>query len=201
VSPGANEPARRQVDKTGLISWRANKYSVPMAYQRGRVGVMEDGPQLHIVDLTHGEVVAIHALCHDKGRIVRNNDHYRDHQQRLADLERAVAERLGDALGRKLCDRLRTSLPRHYKDQLTGALKVLKAADRLDLDQIAQWAERDGLTAGKLKERLQAARLASARGRDPAAAPPAEPVAPLDLTAYSRLGRSGGQQEVTHGAA
>lgn len=31
----------RKVDKTGLISWRANKYTVPMAYQQSRGGVRE----------------------------------------------------------------------------------------------------------------------------------------------------------------
>jgi hypothetical protein len=28
----------RQADKTGLIAYRANKYSVPLAYQRATVG-------------------------------------------------------------------------------------------------------------------------------------------------------------------
>jgi hypothetical protein len=45
----------RKADKTGLISWKANKYSVPMAYQRKQVGVTEDAGSLKLYDLTSNE--------------------------------------------------------------------------------------------------------------------------------------------------
>lgn len=202
VGRDADDIAHRQVDKTGLISWRANKYSVPMVYQRGRVGVTEDEAQLQIVDLDSGAVVATHTRCHDKGRIQRNTDHYRDHRQHEADLEQAIAERLGMTLGPQLCQRLRASMPRHYKDQLAGAVRVLGAQDMLDRAEIAAWIERDGLTAGKLKAWLNAARHARARGRDPVASSPGETATTrIDLTAYAQLGYSTGQPEVTHGTA
>ncbi|MGZ8908350.1 MAG: IS21 family transposase, partial [Methylobacter sp.] len=41
----------RQVDKTSLISWQSNKYSVPMAYQSAKVGVAVHAGQLLITDL------------------------------------------------------------------------------------------------------------------------------------------------------
>ena len=53
----------RQADKTGLIAYRANKYSVPLAYQRAVVGVLEDDGQLVICVLDSGEVVARHPLA------------------------------------------------------------------------------------------------------------------------------------------
>jgi len=194
VGRDAAEPARRRVDKTGLISWRANKYSVPMAYQRGQVGVTEDTDQLRIIDPDSGDVVATHALCHGTGGIQRNTDHYRDHQRREADLEQAIRERLGAELGQRLCDRLRAAMPRHTRDQLAGAARVLAAEPELDLGQLETWVERDGLTAGRLKHWLATARQARARGRDPA--PPDTNAARLDLTAYARLGHPSGQPEV-----
>ena len=66
----------RKADKTGLISYRANKYSVPMAYQRHPVGVVEDGQQLSIVDLESHERIACHTLSTGKGEIIKNTDHY-----------------------------------------------------------------------------------------------------------------------------
>ena len=43
VQPVAHET--RRADKTGLIAWKANKYSVPMAWQQARVGVLESDSQ------------------------------------------------------------------------------------------------------------------------------------------------------------
>lgn len=194
--------ASRRVDKTGLIAWQANKYSVPMAYQQGRVGVREVSNRLAIHDLESGDEIATHTLHLGKGHTLRNNDHYRDHRQQEADLEQAIARCLGEPLGRQLCDRLRESMPRHYKDQLRGARKLLEGEPELDLVLIADWVTRERLTAGGLKERLAAARLAKARGRDRDDDVPASPsTPPPDLSQYARLGRSSGQQEVTHGAA
>ncbi|WP_280570936.1 IS21 family transposase [Chromohalobacter sp. 296-RDG] len=192
--------ATRQVDKTGLIAWQANKYSVPMAYQQGRVGVRADDTTLQIADLESGEVIATHSLCFDKGGVQRNRDHYRDHEQHEADLEQAIAAQLGASLGRALCQRLRASMPRHYKDQLGAAKRIIEAQDNRDLAQLETWLEREGVTAGLLKQRLEAARQARARGRaTDDTVPPAAEAASLDLTPYARLGRPAGQQEVTHG--
>ncbi len=99
----------RKVDKTGLLSWKANKYSVPLAYQRGQVGVAETDGQLVIHDLASGTVIARHALATGKGVIVKNTHHYRDPATAIADLEAIIAERLGGALGARLCALLKAS--------------------------------------------------------------------------------------------
>ncbi|MCA1769616.1 MAG: IS21 family transposase [Halomonas sp.] len=198
---GADGLAPRQVDKTGLIAWKANKYSVPMAYQQGRIGAKEQGTTLQVHDLESGEVIATHELHLGKGRTRRNENHYRDHRQREADLEQAIARCLGEPLGRQLCARLWATMPRHYKDQLAGTKRLLEAEPELDRALIADWVTRERLTAGMLKERLEATRQARARGRDPDEAVPAAGTTPPDLTPYARLGHSSGHQEVTHGAA
>lgn len=194
--------APRQVDKTGLIAWKANKYSVPMAYQQGRVGAREADGRLAIHDLESGDEIATHALHLGKGHTSRNENHYRDHRQQEADLEQAIARCLGEPLGRQLCNRLREAMPRHYKDQLRGAQQLLEGEAELDLALIGDWVTCERLTASGLKERLAAARLAKVRGRDRDGDAPAGPTTPPpELSQYARLGRSSGQQEVTHGAA
>ena len=53
-----DEHQTRQVDKTGLISWESNKYSVPMAYQCSKVGVSTNEGHLCIHDIGSGEKIA-----------------------------------------------------------------------------------------------------------------------------------------------
>ncbi|WNK20296.1 IS21 family transposase [Halomonas piscis] len=202
VGREADGLAPRRVDKTGLIAWKANKYSVPMAYQQGRVGVQEMEDRLSIHDLESGEMIATHTLHLGKGHTSRNEAHYRDHRQQEAELEQAITRCLGASLGEPLCARLRATMPRHYKDQLRAAKQLLEGETELDLALIGDWVTRERLTAGGLKERLAAARLAKARGRDrddDASASPHTP--PPDLSQYARLGRSSGHQGVTHGTA
>jgi len=191
--------ARRKVDKTGLISWRANKYTVPMRYQRGVVDVAEDGDGLDIIDADSGEVVARHALATGKGELVRNVHHYRDPAQRIADLEQAIAARIGADLAQHLCARLKSSEPRFYKDQLAGLDQLLTADPPPDPALLGDLAEREGTTATTVKRFIEAHRRAAERGREADTEAAAEPLTGTQaLAAYAGLGHPGGQQEVTH---
>ena len=202
VSPAQGAPVRRKVDKTGLIAWRANRYTVPLAYQRGAVGVIEVDGQLHIVDLDSGEAVASHALATGKGKTVRNVHHYRDPGARIADLEQAIEQRIGAELGQRLCARLRASEPRYYKDQLAGLRRLLEPDPLPEPGLLAELAEREGLTATTVKRFLEASRCAAARGRDAGAEEAAVAASSgVDLAAYAGLGQPGGQREVTHESA
>jgi transposase len=128
--PGLEEltgegPLTRQVDKTGLLSWKANQSSVPLADQRGQVGVTETDEPLVIHDLASGTVIARHALATGKGAIVKNTHHDRDPATAIADLEAIIAERLGGALGARLCALLKATAPKIDKDQLQGVQRLL----------------------------------------------------------------------------
>lgn len=190
----------RRADKTGLISWRANKYSVPMAWQQARVGVHEHADELRIRDLETGEEIARHTLCREKGRIIKNNNHYRDPAQRIADLEKAIAGLLASGQATALCRLLKETSPRIYKDQLVGARDLLKAHGPVDPDRLEEVLQHPRLTARQLRQHLEAWQQARARGRDTEIeyAPGTDSqLAPAGLSAYAHLGRSSGQ-EVTH---
>ena len=193
VQPVAHET--RRADKTGLIAWKANKYSVPMAWQQARVGVLESGGQLHISDLNTGDVIASHTLCSDKGKVIKNTHHYRDHAERVATLESKINEMIGSEVGQRLCQQLKRSEPKIYKDQLVATRDLLKRYAPVDPALITTLAERRGMTATRLQSYLEAAQAAVLRERQPEPLP--EPKEALDLSAYRRVGHSSGQG-VTH---
>ncbi len=87
----------RKADKTGLVSWQSNKYSVPMIYQSARVGVSNENGQLLISDLETGELVAQHLIHLEKGQVIKNTDHYRDKALRIENLEADILQCLAHA--------------------------------------------------------------------------------------------------------
>jgi hypothetical protein len=64
-------PDTRRVDKTGLISWDSNKYSVPMVYQSSRVGVSANAGQLFIHDVGSSEHLRNIPLAWKKVRLLK----------------------------------------------------------------------------------------------------------------------------------
>src|SRR3546814_7797165 len=74
-----------------------------MAWQQARVGVSAQDNQLLIHDLESGELIDTHDLCKAQGRMIKNNNHYRYHAQRITDLERGLDSIMPDDLGATLC--------------------------------------------------------------------------------------------------
>lgn len=190
----------RRADKTGLISWRSNKYSVPMNWQQARVGVCEHDGQLIINDLESGEVIASHPVCESKGLMIKNRHHYRDHEQRIIDLEASIAESVGSQTATALCALLKRTSPRIYKDQLVAVRDLLCSHGGVDRAKIAELAQRSALTATTLKDYLEGWQQARVRGREVHEQPFDISNGPPDLSAYARLGRLSGQ-EVIHESA
>lgn len=194
---------RRRADKTGLISWKANKYSVPLRWQRASVGVAEQDGHLHLHDLETGERIARHTLSLEKGRIIKNNHHYRDPAQRINELEQAIAEHVPAQAAATLCRLLKLTSPKIYKDQLLGVRNLLSRHGPVDAELLAILTQQTRLTASAVQNYLEAWQQARERGREPDidTAPGTEDRIPTSaLQAYAQLGRSSGQ-EVTHESA
>ncbi len=176
--------ATRKADKTGLIAWQGNKYSVPLRYQRATVGVDCEASHLHLHDLESGECIATHALCAARGQIIKNTNHYRDYRQQIATQEAALARRLGEDLGARLCQRLKASEPKIYKDQLAGVLQLLASYPALPPERLAALVDRPYLSATQLRDYLEAYQRCPERWH----APPAQsPAPPSLLAAYHPL--------------
>ena len=151
----------RKTDKTGLIAWQSNKYSVPMIYQSARVGVKTEAGQLIISDLETGDKIAEHLISIEKGQVIKNTDHYRDKAQRIKDLEADLLQVLGDTeLSQALCALLKTTSPKIYKDQLLGAKQILiaycKEYGAIEPEHLSRLINTPRLTATGLRERLLA---------------------------------------------
>ena len=67
--------------------------------------------ELVLSDLETGQAIARHVISHDKGAVIRNNDHYRDKAARVADLEATIGEQVGQATGARLCVQLKATSP------------------------------------------------------------------------------------------
>jgi len=189
----------RQVDKTSLISWQSNKYSVPMAYQSAKVGVSAQAGQLLINDLASGEQIAEHIISLEKGQIIKNTHHYRDRQQRVDVLESAIEAQLGDNVSQRLCVLLKATSPKIYKDQLLGAKQVIATHTvqygEINADLLERILTATRLTASQLRNRLEAYQLNPERLSAAMADQPA-PDSSSALARYAVLnGQSTGQGE------
>lgn len=152
----------RKVDKTGLIAWQGNKYSVPQAYQRAQVGVKVEHGQLRITDLSTGKQIAEHTLRLETGQIIKNTDHYRDKAQRVQQLEQDIHELLGKGIdtSKALCALLKQTSPKIYKDQLLGIKQILHSWQQqkgpVGDEILARILNRSQLTATGFKACLEA---------------------------------------------
>ena len=182
-SPGAT----RHVDKTGLLSWKANKYSAPLVYQQARVGVCEQGSQLVLSALDSGQEIARHTLCLGQGQIIKNTDHYRDKQEPIIELESLIRQQLGEPAGEQLRALLKHTSPRIYKDQLRG-LKGLLERYPMPAALLAQLCDRSQLTTTQIRDYLRAYQSHPERWPVPAPSPvPSHRPSDNALTAYAAL--------------
>jgi hypothetical protein len=147
----------RKVDKTGLVSFKSNKYSVPMLWQRGRVNVLAtaDG-QLQIYERQNGGLIASHPLSQGKGAIVKKGHPYRDKTSPIADMEADIKASLGAELGQRLCQQLKRTDPHYYKDKLRGVKRHLTRLAALPTEQLAHLAHKEGLRVSTLLDYLNA---------------------------------------------
>jgi len=122
-----NPDYKRLVDRTGLISFAGNKYSVPSAYQRGEVLVEKQRGLLLVRDKDTGKQIAEHKLVKGKGRIRKNNNHYRDYRKSLEELSCETEDLFSDIeQGAELIEEIAENNPRIVRDQLRGLQSLRK---------------------------------------------------------------------------
>jgi len=146
----------RKVDKTGLISYQSNKYSVPMAYQQATVGIRVEGEYLIILDLEKDNEIARHPLTTGHGKVIKNNHHYRDPAQRIEQLEHTLRELVGQAQADALAALLKQSEPKIYKDQLAGVIQEIKKHQPVTAELLDKLCQRPRLSATQVRDILDA---------------------------------------------
>ena len=121
------EVVTRTVRKDNTVLYKGNRYSVPLGTYRPDTvfKVVEKDGHLILRDLSSDKLLAEHKLCAQKGKLIQNNNHRRDHSSRVDELfeetlallgttEQSVAFLMG----------IRKEKPRYVRDQFKLMQKI-----------------------------------------------------------------------------
>ena len=127
-----SQTENRKADKVGLISYKGNKYSVPLKYQRHQVQICPKGGILLIINKDNN-VIAEHDISNGKNLIIKNNNHYRDFSKVLHQLKieaKAILNKYDNS--DLLVERLVGENPKIARDQLRGLIKIYNRFNEQD---------------------------------------------------------------------
>lgn len=111
------------VRKDNTIHYKGNYYTLPTGTYKGQntiVYLQLQDDKLHLFDKETGKTLAIHSVCTDKGKLVRNTSHARDRTVSLQELEDKVKKEVhADSLIDEYLESLHRDKSRYYRDNLT----------------------------------------------------------------------------------
>ncbi|MDD4761089.1 MAG: IS21 family transposase [Bacteroidaceae bacterium] len=118
---GEQVSEKRLVDKTGLISFKSNKYSVPYQYQQKAVLINTVGDMLIISDVKFNEEICRWQISSAPGIRNINNNHYRNYKEELSKVrENCLADLVEFKDSEQLINKIITENPKIQRDQLNG---------------------------------------------------------------------------------
>ena len=117
------------VDKTNLISYKGNKYSVPYVYQGKKVAVTTENGTLYCQDIVSGKQIAEHTITHERYQIITDSSHYISPAEKMAKAEQDVrwsfAANFGDPqFVSVLIQRIKEDNHNYARHQLLGLSKL-----------------------------------------------------------------------------
>lgn len=131
---------RRYADKTGLISYQGTKYSVPHIWQRCEVAVEECDGYLKLYDPHSDAEIACHRLSIQRGKVIKNNNHYRDYRKNIETIYSEALQLFDDRnTAAELLSRLRSDNTSIARDQLRAVIRLRKKFSE------ATWAQATGV--------------------------------------------------------
>lgn len=111
------------VRKDNTVNYKGNYYTLPTGTYHGHdtlAYVHLNGTEIHLFDKETGKTLAIHSLCLEKGKLVRNTSHSRNNTASLQSLEDKVKNSLSaGAQIDEYLDKLHRDKSRYYRDNLT----------------------------------------------------------------------------------
>ncbi|WP_107935754.1 IS21 family transposase [Ureibacillus chungkukjangi] len=123
----------RVVRKDNTILYAGNRYSVPLGTydDKGKsVGLKIQDDTLTIYDWETGEVLAQHAICHEKGKLIQNTNHKRDRSKGIQALMQQVAGRFPEPDQATLfLKEIYQRKQRYMRDQLQKIQEVMNKAN------------------------------------------------------------------------
>lgn len=112
---------------------------------------------LIVFDLETDEELARHKISLDKGRLIRNNNHKRDHSARIAELyQDTLANMGGSEIAAVFLDGIRKEKPRYVRDQYNLIIQTIKNYSLETISQALDYcAERSIFSAVEFKTALE----------------------------------------------
>ncbi|MFW6271349.1 MAG: Mu transposase domain-containing protein, partial [Bacillota bacterium] len=133
----------RMVRKDNTILFSANRYTVPLGtYKPGRKVYVEKTKDnmLKIIIPETGEIIARHKISFKKGQLIQNNNHLRDHSQKIKKLYRTTLDLLGKSKdSEKFLKGIREDKPRYVRDQFSLIIKVSKDLSQSEIDKAVSY--------------------------------------------------------------
>jgi hypothetical protein len=126
------------VRKDNTILYKGNRYSVPLGTYRPEVAlkVTEQDGNLILSDLNSGKPLAEHKLCGEKGQLIQNRNHLRDHSARVEELYEATLTLLGNTeQAAALLMGIRKEKRRYVRDQFKLMQKIAAEQPREAVDK------------------------------------------------------------------
>lgn len=114
----ANESISRKVRKDNTILYESNRYSVPLGtYNKEKEVCIEVKDGRLIISQIFGDyVIAEHNLCVGKGKLVKNNSHYRNRESGIDELFATLSNQL-DGVCDDFLKEIRQRKGRYIRDQ------------------------------------------------------------------------------------
>lgn len=130
----ADDSISRLVRKDNTISFKGNRYSLPLGTYDGTEKYVkvyvENNDTLIISDAETDREITRHPLCQEKGKLIKNNNHSRDRSKGIPEYLKKVTELLGNtAQARDFLEKIYKLKPRYIRDQLQLISTKLKDVD------------------------------------------------------------------------
>jgi transposase len=117
-------------DKTNLISYKGNKYSVPYIYQGKKVSIYAHQGKLFCHDIINGKQIAEHEITYEKYKNIICQNHYISPEKKMAKVENQVMSsfdnaRVDQVFARKLINRIKHDNHNFARFQLLGLSNLI----------------------------------------------------------------------------
>lgn len=141
-----------QVRKDNTVPIKGNRYTVPIGTYKGPytyVGVNQIGNNhLIIYDIETKKELAKHEIPDTKGNLVKNNNHKRNRNQKIAPWMDQLAKKFSDVQNAKIfLDEIYKDKPRYMRDQLMLIEKALKTTDETAVDKALKFCVNNKLNS------------------------------------------------------
>lgn len=127
----------RAVRKDNTVFYDGNRYSVPIGtynnHKEVKIEIKED--ELWVYDIFRDVLFAKHKISLEKGRLIQNNNHLRNTEEKVNEMQNKLLERLSAAVGTRekakiFLEGIKHEKPRYARDQYKIIEKVISDTEQ-----------------------------------------------------------------------